>query len=43
MFERKYTMMVSKFDIFLMYVAGFTLGGIIGTAITHIGIKLLGL
>lgn len=43
MFKRKYTMMVSKFDIFLMYVAGFTLGSIIGMIITNIGIKLLGL
>lgn len=43
MFERKYTMMVSRFDIILMWISGFTLGGIIGTAITHLAIKLLGL
>jgi len=42
MFERKYIIKMSKFELILMYLAGFTLGSLIGTAITHFAIKIFG-
>ncbi|AGI11983.1 hypothetical protein X915_gp072 [Bacillus phage vB_BanS-Tsamsa] len=43
MFKRKHNIKMSTFEIILMWIAGFTLGSIIGTFIMNLAIKFLGL